>query len=115
MSLVATSRRLQHRVSIDAGMGELYHWLASMDSTTRSREILYLVRLGSEVHFARRAVVLAVQADAVGSRAAEETERRPAIRSDDGSEGSAARSSAALMSSWDLNALCTPPPRTGRS
>lgn len=107
----AVSRRFQHRVSIDAGMGELYKWLASLDAATRSREVLYLVRLGSEVHFARRAVLLAVERDTAGKLADVEVEKTTSTSSLEGSEATAARSSAARMSRWDLNTLCTPPPR----
>ena len=110
MSSLARNRRLQHRISIDSGMGDLYHWLASLDTATRSREVLYLMRLGSEVHFARKAVLLAVERDE-GRHAGMEAEQPSPTRFVDGSEAAAARASAARMSGWDLNALCTPPPR----
>jgi hypothetical protein len=100
VSSLAQNRRLQHRISIDAGMGDLYHWLASLDTATRSREVLYLMRLGSEVHFARKAVLLAIERDG-GRRAGVEAEQPSPTGFVDGSEAAAARASATRMSGWD--------------
>jgi len=106
-----TGARIQHRISIDPRMGHLYEWLASMDAVTRSREVVYLLRLGSEVHFSSRALVLSVDRDAAGQPESAKPGRASPAPPNGRSEASDSRSSADRMSGWDFNAMCTPPRR----
>lgn len=81
-------------------MGALYEWLSSLDPATRSREVVYLVRLGAEVHLGRKSVHLSVPVLPHVTQ--------PPIVSDN-SEGDP---SATTMAHWNLAAMCTPPPRS---
>ncbi|TWO70032.1 hypothetical protein FN976_16965 [Caenimonas sedimenti] len=112
MASAGIGKRLQHRVSIDASMGEVYEWLASLDVATRSREVLYLVRLGAEIHLGRRSVQLAVGGDL---RLQIPEERRPTIATPpSGDDGVVASTVASRMAGWDLGAICTPPARASK-
>jgi hypothetical protein len=106
-----TGARIQHRISIDPRMGHLYEWLASMDAVTRSREVLYLLRLGGEVHLSSRALVLSVERNVAGLPESAKPGHASPAPPNGCSEASAVRSSADRMSAWDLSAMCTPPPR----
>jgi hypothetical protein len=95
-----TGRRLQHRISLDSSMGALYEWLSSLDPATRAREVVYLVRLGAEVHLGAKAVQLSVPASP-------QVAQPPVVPGKP--EGD---SVATTMAAWNLAAMCTPPPRS---
>lgn len=69
-------------------MGPLYEWLSTLDAATRAREVVYLVRLGAEVHLGAKAVRLAGPAEAVApTGVADEPD----------------------MGAWNLDVMCVPP------
>lgn len=84
----ASGKRLQHRISIDPSMGPIYDWLRDLDSATRAREVVYLVRLGALVHMGSKGVHLSVAHD--------EHLANPQPPS---------------MKDWDFDNVCVPPPR----
>lgn len=95
-------KRLQHRISLDPAMGQLYDWLCTLDPATRAREVVYLVRLGAEVHLGARSLHLAGGNGRVGepALAGNRTEERPA--QEDG---------LVNMDPWNLADMVTPPRR----
>jgi len=78
-------------------MGALYENLRALDAATRAREIVYLIRLGAEVHFGAKSLHLA----APGSPGS-----TPAL-----TVAHTANTDANIpdMASWDFASMCTPP------
>jgi hypothetical protein len=112
----------QFRVTVDPAMGEVYDWLASLNSYQRSRELLYLIRLGFALtrgasQFPSPGLPLAsmgaLATDALGGSPVE-TGAGGDMPAKPGRARSAAEEAReqveALDANWDIVAMCTPPP-----
>jgi hypothetical protein len=90
----AAGKRLQHRISIDSGMGPLYEWLSDLDAPTRAREVLYLVRLGAQVHLGAKTLnIMVAPVQEQSSPSA------PDVKSPN-------------MEDWGFDQICVPPRRS---
>jgi hypothetical protein len=113
----------QFRVTVDPAMGEVYDWLASLNSYQRSRELLYLIRLGFALtrgasQFPSPGLPLApmgaLATDAPGGSPAATAAAGGDLPVRSGRARSAAEAAReqveALDANWDIVAMCTPPP-----
>lgn len=75
-------------------MGPLYEWLSDMDAPTRAREILYLVRLGAQVHLGAKTLNIVVGP------------------LQDQSSHSASDVRSPSMEDWGFDQICVPPRRS---
>lgn len=98
MPTMKAGKRLQHRVSLDKAMGPLYEWLCTLDAPTRAREIVYLIRLGAQVHLGTKSVHLASAGVPISADPGHSVER-----------GATAGAQVSSMASWDFDSMCTPP------
>lgn len=83
-------------------MGPLYDWLCTLDSATRAREVVYLVRLGAEVHLGARSLHLAGGEERIGE---------PASAGNRNDERPAQEDGPVDMDPWNLPVMVTPPRR----
>lgn len=112
MARTSPQRRLQNRVSIDPEMGSIYEHLVALDPKIRAREIVYLLRLGAEVHLSARALRLDAEVARAPRTPAPQTQTVEASATSPSLNRNPDESTALRMATWDLNAMCTPPPRS---
>lgn len=75
-------------------MGPLYEWLRDLDAPTRAREVLFLVRLGAQVHLGAKTLNIVV-APAPEPSSAE----APGLKEPN-------------MEHWGFDEICVPPRRS---
>jgi hypothetical protein len=116
--------RFQFRISVDPGMGPFHDWLTSLSPSVRSRELLYLMRLGFSVsqggHFPSPGLPMASMAPSgagIGSGTSSVVApgstakgKEQSVNKKISAEDAAREQVAAFDAEWDIVSMCTPPP-----
>jgi len=113
--------RHQFRITVDAGMGPFHAWLISLPPSVRSRELLYLMRVGfSLIHGGHHLLGAGVPLASSLAGASPVSASQDAAHSVGSATGQSAHGKRAvdasreqieaLDASWDLVSMCTPPP-----
>lgn len=106
---------LQFRITVDLGMGPFRDWLLSLPPTTRSRELLHLMRLGFAISNGGQGLLLGAartnesQQPTPGSVGQTSGDSLDALPSQANTGKGAMQDIEAFDAQWDVASFCTPP------